>query len=243
MDDEFDPIDWLRRQDPLAAMVAGSFEAEQALQRLHDRRRAARQRRHRRLAAVVVAVVGSSTAVAVAAIVSGNSPAPTTVTCFADVDLSASRSSVRRGEDPIAACQRAWTDPSLSDVLVGGTPDRLAACTLSSGATAVFPADAGDPCARLGLAGQSPESPDDMAIRSLEARLVEHADGKCVPVDEFVNIADTQLAAHGLSHWDALPSATGNDGDCGTIAIDPEDQTVWIVPFPPQPVSVSPTST
>lgn len=244
MNDELDPIEWLRRHDPLVQATADPSDRERGLERLRERIRSERRRRNQRRAIIAaVAIAGSSTAAGVAAVIlTRTSPDPTSVTCFAAADLDANRAVVGLDDDAVAACRAAWNDPSQREILTGSIPDQLAACRLPSGATAVFPADSGDPCAALGLDAGAAHGPDDAALRAVEQRLVDHLDGNCVPVDDLVALAQADLNEHDLGHWTAVSSSESDSGSCGSISIDTSTETVWVVPLPPMPPSPPPTT-
>jgi hypothetical protein len=78
--------------------------------------------------------------------------------CYQDVSLTANTFVVEAGSGPPAVtCAEKWSSafPGVAQ------PASFAACVLDSGAIGVFPADTGDPCAKLGVAAlaETPSSP------------------------------------------------------------------------------------
>jgi hypothetical protein len=72
--------------------------------------------------------------------------------CYEDVSLTANTAVVAAGSGPPAVtCAEKWSSafPGVA------RPASFAACVLDSGAIGVFPADTGDPCAKLGVAALS----------------------------------------------------------------------------------------
>jgi hypothetical protein len=72
--------------------------------------------------------------------------------CYEDVSLTANTAVVDAGSGPPAVtCAEKWSSafPGVA------RPASFAACVLDSGAIGVFPADTGDPCAKLGVAALS----------------------------------------------------------------------------------------
>lgn len=69
--------------------------------------------------------------------------------CYQDVSLTANTAVVAAGSgSPVVTCAKKWSSafPGVAP------PASFAACVLDSGAIGVFPADTGNPCAKLGLA-------------------------------------------------------------------------------------------
>ena len=72
-----------------------------------------------------------------------------TIGCYQDVSLTANTAVVAAGRgSPVVACANKWSSafPGVAP------PASFAACVLDSGEIGVFPADTGNPCAKLGLA-------------------------------------------------------------------------------------------
>ena len=71
--------------------------------------------------------------------------------CYQTVSLTANTAVFAAGNrSPVVACAESWSSafPGVAQ------PASFAACVLDSGAIGVFPADIGDPCAKLGLAAR-----------------------------------------------------------------------------------------
>jgi hypothetical protein len=69
--------------------------------------------------------------------------------CYQTVSLTANTAVFAAGSrSPVVTCAEGWSSafPGVA------RPASFAACVLDSGSIGVFPADAGDPCAKLGLA-------------------------------------------------------------------------------------------
>lgn len=240
MADGFDPIDWLQERDPIERVQEPQDEAG-TRQAIFDRVVAGptlRRRRSRRLipvaaAAAVLTMAGS--AVGALLIIRSSSPEPAIVLCYGDVSVDASRASVDRGDDPIAACQRAWADPDLDEIFQDRAIPALAACTMPSGVTAVFPADRGDPCEALGVAVAGPQSSQDETIRRFTDEVTDALDNGCLSIPVAEQTVRDALRSAGLDDWTVVidPSPAG-DG-CGSIAIDPVAGAVRIIAIPPAP--------
>lgn len=220
MSDEFDPVEWLKQRDPIEQVQDPQDEAR-TRRAVFDRVIAAptvRRRRSRRLIPVVAAaavLTAAGSAVAAVLLNRSSSPEPGIVLCYAEARVDASRASVDRGDDPIASCERAWADPNFTEIFDNRPVPQLAACTLPSGVTAVFPADRGDPCAALGAVPAGTESPEDGKIRQFSDQVTDALDHRCMSILDVEQTVRDALRSAGLDDWSVVvagrtPAAAGS---------------------------------
>lgn len=240
MADEFDPFEWLKQRDPIEH-VQDPLDDAGTRQAVFDRavtRSTVRRRRSRRLIPVVAAAAvfaAAGSAVAAVLIIRSSSPDPATVLCYGDVRVDASRASVDPGDDPIAACQQAWSDSDFTEIFNDRPLPPLAACKLPSGITAVFPADRSDPCETLGIAAAGPPPRQDERIRAFSDEVTEALDDGCISMTTLEQAVRDALHAAGLDDWSVVVEPVSSTRVCGSIDIDPVAGTVRTLAVPPAP--------
>ena len=231
-DPQVDLDDWLKSKDPLdhAAVDVTLDENDRMLAMI--RRRLSTGHRHRRLAVAIAAI--AVTACAAAAYVATRPPNdPTTVGCYASLAPDANVAIVPMGPDPLATCRAAWNDPTFDEVFLGQNVPALGACISKNGSAAVYPVDHGDPCSQLGLDRLGKPNSNAAAIEAFETAVSERLIARCVPLTEAEQIVDDERTKAGLGDWTVISPPGPNPGDCGSIAVDPPNRTIEIVPIPP----------
>ncbi len=233
--DEFDPIEWLSRRDPLRGDVSVSdADADKTLDRVFAA--VSRDRRHRSRNLIPVAVAVAALAATAAAVV-WTRPAedPVGVMCHSEFDLDADAALVPYSGTPVKTCEQAWSNPELVDIFGSDPAPPLVGCVLGDGVAAVFPRSNAATCGDLGLAELDGGFDDLDALNAFQSTVVDQLLGQCVSPDDTASIVRTELDTAGLAHWDVAASEPPQGEWCGSIAVDPQAQTVSIVPIPPAP--------
>lgn len=209
--------------------------AQALLARIQESHREGAPSRHRRrvrhFLIPVVGVAAATTTAAAAWVIVRAADDPTQVACYRAVDLDSDIVGLASESDPIAQCRRVWETGGFGD----SRPPELHACVLRSGIVGVFPADDGDPCARLGLepADLTGEAP---AIVAVQGRLAERFIAECVPLEAAATIVATELRDAGLDDWTVTgPGTAPPDRPCGSIAVDVPTRTITVVAVPTPP--------
>jgi hypothetical protein len=157
---------------------------------------------------------------------------PTGVLCYATADLDGDRAVLPPDIDPVAACQKPWTDGTFSHA---GAPP-LAGCVNDAGVATVLPGDQ-SVCSRLGLADLEPgRSDDQQAIVELGDRLQEAFSADCIHQDDAMVLAQQLLDESGLAGWTVQLAEDFPAGmECGLGSVLPETNTVIVGGARPAP--------
>lgn len=234
-----DPLDWLRSVNPVPDSRLGPDprddpDALAILERVLGAAEShTRRRRHLRflIPAVVVAAATAATGWAL----TREADDPTQVGCYASADLQADIIGLPLavGDDPIAACAAVWSEGGFGS---SGTPD-LAACVLPGGLAGVFPATDGDPCSQFALDPlERPASAGADTVRELQERLSTRFGSTCVDLDAARRESQDLINELGLSDWSiSVPDPGDQTRRCASLALDPEQHIVTIVPLPATP--------
>lgn len=194
-------------------------QVEQTIQR------AFAARRRRRIRTIVLLTVFLAGCTAAAAYWMRDVTTPATVVCFDDIDVNSNRAGVDVESSPSASdCVPVWESGQFTD---SGIPP-LIDCVSPDGTLWVFPSSTPDTCETLGLARPNPVSDDHPAFRVRAA--TRDVLGPCDPIAESVDAVRAALDADGLKDWD-VQVQPNLPGRCATIAIEDENQLVWIVPI------------
>lgn len=195
------------------------------------------ERRRRRRAALAVAFAAAA-ALAAAAYAGYLLSRPTqqlSVGCYQRAALDADTAVVGAdGRAPEAACRSVWRSAFPRTAL----PQAFAECVLASGAVGVFPATAGDTCARLGLARARIDAAAQAAARRLAVlkdELVRAFGAACLGEGEARGRARTILDRHGFSGWRIEVGAGEGFSParpCASLAFDEPKRTLILVPMP-----------
>lgn len=233
--DEFDPIEWLASRDPLGGDVSVSgTDAGEMFDRVHAA--VSRGRRHRSRILIPVAAAVAAL-VATAAVIVWTRPAedPVGVMCYSEFDLGSDAALVPFGGTPVETCEQAWLDPGLEDIFGLDRTPPLVGCVLDGGNAAVFPRQGAATCRDLGLAELAGDTDDLDALLGFQNAVVGQLLDVCVSPDDAAVIVRTELDAAGLSRWAVVSDPPPPGEWCGSIAVDPEAQTITVVPIPPAP--------
>lgn len=157
---------------------------------------------------------------------------PTGVLCYSTADIDGDRAVLPPGVDPVAACQRPWTDGTFSHA---GAPP-LAGCVNDAGVATVLPGDQ-SVCSRLGLAELEPgRSDEQQAIVELGDRLQEGFYADCVQQDDAMALAQQIVDESGLDGWRVQLAEDFPAGmECGVGSMLPETKTVIVGGARPAP--------
>lgn len=227
--------DELRRSvaDPDDMPGPDSFEAQRALAAaLTQETREQRRKRWGRVLAIAAIPIGLIAAATIRYL-----PVEHTfeVGCFEAADLESNRlvSEVDAQPGP-EDCAEWWFNGELTNPEVpSGQVPPLVACVTETGVLWVFPSDDPTTCQRLGLA--DPESPPvgspDSVIRG--ALIDRYAWEACVPPQQAADEISEILINLGFPDW-SVSYDIAAEGECTTLAIDPNEKVVSVVPVPPK---------
>jgi hypothetical protein len=192
----------------------------------------------RRLQLVIAVAVISIVTVAATLIWLRTISIPNAIICYQDVDLDSDTAGAPAGETAAAeACVPVWEQRTLvnPDISPPGSVPPLTACVARNGALAVLPTEDTSICRRLGLAQPDPATqPSADNIRTLEGQLIDYFQSvECVAISEAIDHVRAQAEDHGLGSWAIEAQGETPERPCASFSIDPELETILIVPIPP----------
>lgn len=238
-------FDALRRSNPIREdEVPGpdSPEATELLAEILETPRGSQEERslHRRNLRLALAIAAASlVAVAGTWIWVRTISIPNAILCYQAVDLAADTAAAPPSEQASAeACIGVWEQQVLvnPDIASPGSVPPLSACIAENGALVVMPTDDPMVCDQLGLAQPDPATQGEAdQIRRLEQQLIEYfQSNECVPMTDALERVSELLAAHELTSWAIEGTDESADRPCASFSIDPELETIFIIPIPSQ---------
>jgi hypothetical protein len=236
--DPVDPYEILRSVNPVdpakLADVEGpepSIEGERVLN-AKDRSWRPRWVPRKSVRLVMFAALMSGAAAATAWALIGQTSQRVTVGCYEEASLRSRVFVEAMGSSPTATCLRVWKQGELS----GRTPQQLEACVLPSGAIGVFPSAGRDVCVHLGLKGFVRDlSSADVAQSTVFERDLGSAFIRkgCLRLTPAIALVELELQKHGLAGWRiAHTQPFTAQRRCASAAVEPNVETVTIVPVP-----------
>ena len=193
-------------------------------------------RGRRRWVAIAVALV-AVVSIAATFLLTRDVTEPTAVACFREARLDSDIAAADLGGDLDASlCASVWADGPLvnEDIVAIGEVPPLVACVSDVGSLWVFPTDDETICEELGLATPDPHSiPQGNDIRRLTEDLVNHFDQQdCQPLSAAATDVREILDDRGFGAWQIRVGNPRSDRPCASLAVDPEQQTIHLVPIP-----------
>lgn len=235
-----DPFAILRRHNPVdPAAVPGPDSP--AAQRIYRRviNTPPGRRPVRRLAVRVAAVVLVSLSVAAGGVlVYREVTQPAGVVCYASVSLDSDRVVVDPQDSPDPSlCRAVWAQGPLADQAdPPGSVPPLQACVNQEGTFVVFPSDDPAVCQRLGLATPAPSDDQLRSVQEVQRELVAYIEGnRCPTIDDAAAHAQELLDDAGLVDWTVERRPPTGERPCASISIDPDTNTIIVVPIPEAP--------
>lgn len=151
--------------------------------------------------------------------------------CYATADLAADTTIVSAdGRDPIAVCAELWQDGVVGPE---GSPERLTACVLESGAVGVFPAVGPETCNSLGLAKLAGGFAVDAGrVADLSGAVTARLAIDCVGEDEAQELVKAELAARGFGAWRVEVAGDGYTAarPCTQFGTDASGRLALLIP-------------
>lgn len=196
-----------------------------------------RQRRQRRII-VVVAVGAVVAAAAFAWVAVRGHDDPLSLSCYATASLESDRTQVPPAHgDPRDICASEWVAGRVTGTR--SDPPPLIACVRDEGSVAVLPATRGTACSRFGWADLDPNAnrQADFVIRAHDQLVTAFRSEPCLDLHEAHTTARRILEANNLDWIVSGPPEFPAERPCASLAIDPNERTVTLVPVPRLPAA------